>query len=72
MLDRKIIRGFIKEELSGIKIPKNTDFDDLVETFCLYTEGDYYEWMCHNFKSFFNDCEPDWKWIKERIHDAKK
>jgi len=50
MLDRKIIRGFIKEELSGIKIPKNTDFDDLVETFCLYTEGDYYEWMCHNFR----------------------
>lgn len=66
MLDRMAIKEFIERELKerGIKIPKGISKEVLVETFCKYTEDDYYEWVKDNFKSFFNH---DWDWIKERI-----
>jgi len=53
--------------LKGIEVTKDISTDDLVETFCKYTEGDYYEWLKANFKSFFNHWNPDWDWIRERI-----
>jgi hypothetical protein len=39
----------------------------LVEAFCQYVEGDYYEWLKDNFKSFFGDGELDWEWIRGKI-----
>lgn len=69
MLDREVVKEFIEEKLkkARINIPKNISMNDLVETFCKYTEDDYYEWLKDNFKSFFNHYQPDWKWIRERI-----
>ncbi len=69
MLDRGVVEEFLEENFkeSGIKIPKEVKKSGLVETFCLYTEDDYYEWLKDNFKSFFNHCDPDWDWIRERI-----
>jgi hypothetical protein len=67
MLDREVVKEFLDEELRGIKIPKAVSRDALIETFCRYTENDYYEWLKDNFKSFFNHGNPDWKWIRERI-----
>lgn len=67
MLEREVVKEFLDEELEGIKIPKDVSFDTLVETFCKYTEDDYYEWLRDNFESFFNDGKPDWNWIRGRI-----
>ena len=39
----------------------------LVEAFLNYIETEYYEWLRDNFRSFFNDGEPDWDWIREQI-----
>jgi len=52
-----------------VKIPGDISFDNLVETFCRYTEEDFYEWLNDNFKSFFNRGNPDWDWIRDRIGD---
>jgi len=74
MLDRMVVKEYLEEELEerGIKLPKDISKQTLVETFCRYTEDDYYEWLKDNFKSFFNHGNPDWNWIKERIqHYAK-
>ncbi|MDD2890876.1 MAG: hypothetical protein PHE49_09620 [bacterium] len=67
MLDRKVVKEFLEEELEGIEIPKDISKKALVETFCKYTEDDYYEWLKDNFKSFFNHGVPDWDGIKEKI-----
>ena len=69
MLDREVVKEFIEEKLekAGINIPKNISINALVETFCEYTEDDYYEWLKDNFKSFFNHYNPDWDWIRGRI-----
>ena len=70
MLDREVVKEFLEEELEDIEIPKSISMQDLVETFCKYTENDYYEWLKDNFESFFgNDDsgEPNWKWIKKQI-----
>lgn len=69
MLDRDVIKEFLDEELKerGIKIPKKISKVKLVEAFCRYVEDDYYEWIKENLQSFFNDGDPDWDWIKERI-----
>lgn len=69
MLDREVLKEFVEEKLEKAKIdiPKDISINILVETFCKYTEDDYYEWLKDNFKSFFNHYNPDWKWIKERI-----
>lgn len=69
MLDRKVVEEFLNEEFkdSDIELPLDISKDVLVETFCLYVEDDYYEWLNDNFKSFFEHGDPDWDWIRERI-----
>ncbi|MFW0858759.1 MAG: hypothetical protein AAGB97_01010 [Dehalococcoidia bacterium] len=72
MLEHEAVKEFLEEELEGIKVPKDISFDILVKTFCKYTEDDYYEWLKDNFKSFFNQGNPHWDWIKERIEHYSK
>ncbi len=72
MLDRQVVKEFLQDELKGIEVTKDISTDDLVETFCKYTEEDYYEWLKDNFKSFFNHWNPDWGWIRERIDHYSK
>jgi len=67
ILDRKVVREFLDEELRETKIPDDIFKETFVETFCKYVEDDYYEWLKDNFKSFFNCGKPDWQWIRERI-----
>ena len=69
MLDRTVVREFLKDESKVIfeNKPKGTSEKIIVETFCRYTEDDYYEWLKDNFKSFFNNGQPDWRWIAGRI-----
>jgi len=67
LLDRKVVREFLDEELKEAEIPKDTFKEALVEAFCKYVEDDYYEWLKGSFKSFFNNGKPDWKWIREKI-----
>lgn len=71
MLNRQVVKEFLKEELkdSRIEIPEDISFDILVETFCKFTEDDLYEWLKDNYKSFFNHNNPDWKWLKDRIEN---
>lgn len=72
MLDRQVAKEFLEEKLEGIEIPEDISFDILVETFCEYSEADYYEWLKDNFKSFFNHWKPDWNWIRDRIGHYSK
>lgn len=72
MLDRQVAREFLEEALDGIEIPEDISFDILVETFCKYTEADYYEWLKDNFKSFFDHYKPNWDWIRDRIANYSK
>ena len=67
MLDKKVVREFLDEELKETEIPDDIFREVLVKTFCKYVEDDYYEWLKDNFKSFFNYGKPDWKLIRERI-----
>ena len=67
MLDRKVVREFLDEELKETKIPDDIFKEVLVEAFCKYVEDDYYEWLKGNFKSFFNSGDLDWQWIRKRI-----
>lgn len=75
MLDRTVVSKFLKEESKAIFKNKPKDISEkiLVETFCRYTEGDYYEWLKDNFNSFFSNGQPDWSWIVGRVkHYAKQ
>lgn len=74
MIDREIVEELIEEKFneSGIKIPRGLSKKVLTETFCKYTEDDYYEWIKDNFKTFFNYNNPDWDWIKGRIKHYSK
>ncbi|MCX6748664.1 MAG: hypothetical protein NT076_03595, partial [Candidatus Pacearchaeota archaeon] len=67
MLDRKVAREFLEEELEEMEISRDISKEALVEAFCKYVEDDYYKWPKDNFKSFFNYGKPDWQWIRERI-----
>ena len=58
MLDRKVVREFLNEELEGIEIPDDIFKESLVETFCKYVEDDYYEQLKDNFKTFLK-CQGD-------------
>ncbi len=73
MLDREIVAEFLDNEFedSDWEIPADISKSTLVETFCLYTEDDYYEWLKDNFKSFFDHGDPDWDWIRDRIEYYK-
>ena len=68
MLDRDVVEEFLdgEFEVGDWEIPADIPKDKLVETFCQYTEDDYYEWLKDNLKSFFNG-NPDWDWIRDRI-----
>jgi hypothetical protein len=74
MLDRMVVKEFLEEEFEerSIEIPKDISKQTLVETFCSYTEDDYYEWLRDNFKSFFNYGKPNWNWIKGNINKSAK
>ena len=74
MLDRKVVKEFLEDEFKDIEIeiPKYISEESLIETFCKYTEDDFYEWLNDNFKSFFNHGNPNWGWIKDRIRDYAK
>ncbi len=74
MLDRTVVKEFLNSEFEGgdWEIPGDISKDDLVETFCQYTEDDYYQWLKDNSKSFFNHGEPDWDWIRERIKTSEE
>jgi len=69
MLDRQVVEEFIADEFrdSDLEVPGDIPMSTLVETFCLYVEDDYYEWLKDNFKSFFNHGDPGWDWIRGRI-----
>ncbi|MBI2851145.1 MAG: hypothetical protein HYX80_08930 [Chloroflexi bacterium] len=69
MLNRDVVEEFLDTEFEegDWEIPADIPKDKLVETFCLYTEDDYYEWLKDNFKSFFGHGGPDWDWIKDRM-----
>lgn len=73
MIDRDDVKEYLDENLGELDllIPENISKTDLVETFCLYTEYDYSEWLKDNFNSFFNHGKPDWKWIRDRIEQYK-
>lgn len=47
--------------------------ENIVDTFCIYLEDDYYEWLNYNAKSFFTSVQNgnDWKAINERICNYK-
>lgn len=66
MLDRDVVGEFLDCEFEDMEVPEDIDKDALVEAFCQYVENDYYEWLKDNFKSFFNQGDPDWEWIRER------
>lgn len=78
MLDRDVLEEFLTEKLKErkITIPKSISKKSLVETFCRYTEDDYYEWLKDNFTSFFSCGSrggPEWSWIKGMIkRDSKR
>ncbi|MCK4321648.1 hypothetical protein KAX08_03925 [candidate division WOR-3 bacterium] len=78
MLDRGVVKEFLEEKLkdAGIEIPQDINFDELVETFCLYTENDYYEWLKDNYKSYFSigniGLAFNWDGIRERIEGRRK
>ena len=69
MLDRTVIETLLDWEFEGLdwEIPEDIPKEALVEAFCQYTEDDYYEWLKDNFKSFFNHCDPDQNWIRDKI-----
>jgi len=74
MLDREVVKDFLKSRSrgDGFRIPRGVKINDLVETFCLYTEDDYYEWLVDNYNSFFDN---DNKWIRAKVQEytgAKK
>ena len=67
MLDRKVVRKFLDEEIEETEILEDIFKEALIEAFCKYVEDDYYDWLKDNFKLFFNYGKPDWKWIRKRI-----
>ena len=73
MLDRRVVKDLLDADLKerGIRMPKGISKETLAETFCRYTENDYFEWLKDNFKSFFNHGNPDWDWIKDKIGHYK-
>jgi hypothetical protein len=52
MIDRKVVREFLDEELREMEIPKDISEEAFIDTFCKYVEDDFYEWLKDNFKSF--------------------
>lgn len=73
MLDRVAVEEFLKREFdeTELEIPQSILKSDLVEAFCQYTEDDYYEWLKDNFKSFFENGNPNWALIEKKTKQYK-
>lgn len=72
MLDKKVIKDFLKSFLEDTKIPKNIGMNDLADTFIDYCESDYYEWLNDNAKSFFYSSDGiRWDYVIQKIKDKK-
>ena len=69
MLDREAVEKFLDSELEylGVEVPHDIPKGALVDAFCEYVEEDYYQWLRQNLASFFNDGDPDWDWIREKL-----
>lgn len=69
MLNRQVVEEFLDREFEDgdWEIPNDIPKEKLVDTFCQYTEDDYFEWLKDNFKSFFNHGDPDWEWVRGRV-----
>ena len=71
MLDRQVINEFLKDKLNdwGVSLPNNIDMVELTQSFCLFVEDDYHEWLEENSKSFFlvNSDGVDWNIIRSRM-----
>lgn len=63
MLDRKLILEFLKEK--DLDLPKNLSLEKVNEAFCEYVENDFWDWLNDNYQTFFNQDNPDWKWIEK-------
>ncbi len=74
MLDRTVVKELLDEEFVDLdlEIPEDISKTALVETFCRYTEDDYYEWLKDNINSFFDHGNPDWEWIRKKIKSSDK
>jgi hypothetical protein len=53
VLDRKVVREFLDEELKEVEILKDIFKEVFVEAFCKYVEDDYYNWLKDNLKLNF-------------------
>ena len=42
MLDRKVVREFLDEELKEVEMPDDVFKEVFIEAFCKYVEDDYY------------------------------
>ena len=74
MLHRKTIEeDFLNEKFKELEItiPDGISKNDIVETFCRYTEDDLYEWLNDNFKSFSYNGNRYREWVKDRIKHYK-
>ena len=58
LLDRRVVREFLDEELKGIEIPDDIFKEAIVETFCKYVEDDYYEWLKITLNHFLTTENP--------------
>ena len=72
MLEGRVVKEFLDEELEEVETPEDISKEALVEAFCKYVEDDYYEWLKDNFKTFFNHGNPDWQWIRKRIKKCEE
>lgn len=73
MLNKQAVKEFLQSDLEDVEIPKNIDFDDLVDVFIDYCEDDYYEWFKDNANSFFSgDNGIDWNSIAKKIQKKKR
>jgi len=75
MLNRQVVKEFLDEELREVEVPEDISKEAIVETFCKYTEDDYYEWLKDNYRSFFQPLSEggvDWDLIKERIKNYSR
>jgi hypothetical protein len=74
MLDREYIEEVLDTELEylGVGIPHDIAREALIEVFCEYIEEDYKQWLRENLALFFNDGEPDWDWIRERLGSSEE
>lgn len=73
MLDKEVIKEFLKSYLEDLDVPKSINMNDLADVFIEYCENDYYEWLKDNANSFFSGNNGiDWNSIAKKIQKKKK